>query len=429
MNDQDNSISRRHEQQRKMAADIVRAIVAEVGRGMPADAALARIFKQHPEYGSRDRRFYAQAVFSYFRWLGWTRRLNLPDMEQIIAWSVILDSESSEFMMDVWRSAPGLTDNSIELPASATLEQKAAWLAARFSLTTLSPEHLLPDWTVDAMESPAAHLSLTNACAVRPPSWIALSPEHVESFSKFISEQKLEFRRHPYLAGAIAITSPFHVQQLEKLWGHPIQVQDIASQAVVQVCQAKPGESWWDTCSGAGGKTLGLARSVGRSGSVFATDLRDTILANLERRVRDHGMSHITLQNLNALEQGPSGRRFDGVLVDAPCSGLGTWPRNPDARWRITPSAPAEKAVTQSGILAQAVSFVKSGGVLVYSVCTLTRCEGVDVIRRFLEEYPHFELQPFLHPLTQSMTGGECLILPTDGPGDGMFVARLQRIT
>src|SRR5690606_3438216 len=122
--------------------------------------------------------------------------------------------------------------------------------------------------------------------------------------------------------------------RLERAWGRPIQVQDLASQMVVKVCGARTGERWWDTCSGSGGKALGLAETAHR---VLATDTRASILRNLEQRARAHGVyDRIACRVMDVARDQPGDQHFDGVLVDAPCSGLGTWPRNPDARWRTS---------------------------------------------------------------------------------------------
>jgi 16S rRNA (cytosine967-C5)-methyltransferase len=123
----------------------------------------------------------------------------------------------------------------------------------------------------------------------------------------------------------------------------------------------------------------------------------------------------------------PFTKEFDGVLVDAPCSGWGTWSRNPDARWRSDLRDPAQKRNLQVRMLHNAAQCVKSGGVLVYAVCTFTREETVEVIERFLPEHPGFVLDRFAHPLTGEPVNGAVQIWPWEGPGDGMFIARLRK--
>jgi len=118
---------------------------------------------------------------------------------------------------------------------------------------------------------------------------------------------------------------------------------------------------------------------------------------------------------------------FDGVLVDAPCSALGTWRRNPDARWTLDKDAIPRLAEVQVQLLRAAAAGVRPGGTLVYSVCTLTPAETHQVIRPFLAERPEFKLDPFPHPLAGTPTDGTCLLWPQESDNDAMFIARMVR--
>ena len=145
------------------------------------------------------------------------------------------------------------------------------------------------------------------------------------------------------------------------------------------------GSDWWDACAGAGGKALQLADAVGKEGNVFATDVRDEALANCKKRARTDGISNIRMQPHDLAKEEPFTKEWDGVLIDAPCSGWGTWSRNPDARWRTDPRDPAQKRNLQLRMLNNAAQCVKSGGVLVYAVCTFTTEETTEVLEGFLK--------------------------------------------
>ena len=166
---------------------------------------------------------------------------------------------------------------------------------------------------------------------------------------------------------------------------------------------------------------------MGRDGKVFATDVRPEALANCKKRARTDGVRNVRLQEHDLVKDEPFTKEFDGVLIDAPCSGWGTWSRNPDARWRTDPRDPAQKRNLQLRMLHNAAQCVKSGGVLVYAVCTFTTEETTEVIAGFLADHPGFSLDPFSHPFTGTPTDGSIQIWPWDGPGDGMFIARLRR--
>jgi 16S rRNA (cytosine967-C5)-methyltransferase len=235
------------------------------------------------------------------------------------------------------------------------------------------------------------------------------------------------FTRHARLAGALAVPASSPLRALAPRLRGAAEVQDLASQAVGVVCAASPGSRWWDVCSGSGGKALHLAEQVGRTGAVLATEVRPGSLRELDRRVCEAGAAAVQPRAWDGAADPAPGREFDGVLVDAPCSGLGTWHRNPDARWR-TPAGEIERCVRlQDTLLRLGADKVRRGGVLVYATCTLAAAENDEVADRFLTERADFTAEPFEHPLTGERTPGRLCIRPWDGPGNGMFVARLRR--
>jgi len=190
------------------------------------------------------------------------------------------------------------------------------------------------------------------------------------------------------------------------------------------LCAARPGETWWDTCAGAGGKTLALLDAGAR---VLATDVRDRALAELGRRARALGLPAPHTRRMDAARE-PIAETFDGVLVDAPCSGLGMWSRAPDARWRTPPDAPAARAAEQRALLARAADAVAPGGRLVYSVCTLTRAETDEVADAFLAARADFHAESRAVTPAWGPPAARHWILPRHGPGGAMFVAVFRRV-
>jgi 16S rRNA (cytosine967-C5)-methyltransferase len=222
--------------------------------------------------------------------------------------------------------------------------------------------------------------------------------------------------------GAIACKSGADLPALRRLVGPQFEVQDIASQAVGKVCGPKVGDRWWDVCAGAGGKSLHLADLMQDKGEIIATDLRNSALRELEKRARIAGFSSI---RTHAVATKPTGL-FDGVLVDAPCSGIGTWARNADMRWRTEAKTVADKALLQLKLLDDAAASVRPGGRLVFAVCTVTEPETVGVVRHFQEKHPEFMADPFLR--WDSTMDHVWTIWPWEGPGGGMFIARFRRV-
>lgn len=198
------------------------------------------------------------------------------------------------------------------------------------------------------------------------------------------------------------------------------EVQDEGSQLLAELVPSVG--SVLDLCAGAGGKSLALAASGAR---VHALDVRARPLLELQKRARRAGLTILTdtLSSDGALPSHiPADYDADAVLVDAPCSGSGTWRRHPELRWRLTELA--QTATLQASILARAASLVRPGGVLVYGTCSVLPAENEAQVDRFLGRHPDFRLEPLGRP----DLGGDVLRLAPDTHGtDGFFGAKLRR--
>lgn len=206
------------------------------------------------------------------------------------------------------------------------------------------------------------------------------------------------------------------------------EVQDIASQAVGLVCNPEPGQTWWDVCAGEGGKTMHLSDLMNNRGLIWATDRAEWRLKRLKKRAARVGAFNYRSKVWNGDLPLPTKTKFDGVLIDAPCSGVGTWQRDPHARWTTEPNDVRELAELQWKILNNAAASVKPGGRLVYSVCTLTNAETWDIAKRFSAEHKEFEQEAVRNPFGKSDTGKKALMIwPQDFNGNGMFIAVWKR--
>ncbi len=220
-------------------------------------------------------------------------------------------------------------------------------------------------------------------------------------------------------------------------------VQDEASQLVVDLLDPQPGEFILDTCAAPGSKTTAIAERMGGEGSVLALDrnvrrlklvsqsVRRLQLEGVHTLVRDATLPLTDLQ-IPGREDGDAIARFDRILVDAPCSGLGSLRRNPDARWRVREKDPERLAEIQHTLLIRAAAVLRRGGSLVYSTCTVLPEENDEQIARFLEQNPNFrqvepaDLPPHLQGVTD--TAGTMKLTPHEHGTDGFFAARLERI-
>jgi 16S rRNA (cytosine967-C5)-methyltransferase len=210
-------------------------------------------------------------------------------------------------------------------------------------------------------------------------------------------------------------------------------VQDEASQLVVALLDPRPGERVLDACAAPGTKSTAIAEAVGSGGSVVAVDRHARRLALVARDARRLGLTQ--LRTVAADASGPLGPElgapFDRVLVDAPCTGLGTLRRNPDARWRLAPEDAHRLAGLQGALLASAARVLRPGGALVYSTCTLLPEENESVVRTFLATTPAFRLLPRveLPAVVQPLLDAEGFLRawPHVHGTDGFFAARLER--
>jgi 16S rRNA (cytosine967-C5)-methyltransferase len=409
-----------------VALDLAEHVRSAVARRKPADVAAARYFARHRELGARDRRFLADVVFSYFRWRGWFLGDAGEDVPLACAAGYALDAQELPEVVHrlAERAATRLAQPLCPM-GGWSLEERQKW--AEQALGRACPlERVVPDWVPGCLYAPpdvADHVArVMKAFQTRPPVWLyALRGARAEVQSA-LRAAGVECAGHEVMPGALRLSEQAALRGLPRELRARFMVQDLASQCVARACAPKPGERWFDACAGAGGQTLHLADLMEERGQVCATDVRSDMLRELYRRLCEAGFACIKIG------AGAGQADFDGVLVDAPCSGMGTWARNPDARWRARPADVAWAERRQKSILTTAARRVKSGGVLVYSVCTLTRSETLGVTEAFLTAHRDFELEPFAHPLRPSeQAAGWTWVWPWDGPCGAMFIARFRR--
>ena len=270
------------------------------------------------------------------------------------------------------------------------------------------------------MYEPDIHLrKCIEAFQKRPPTWLRIATGHEQNVLQALDQAGIQTRRHEKIAQAVAVMGSSNLQSLTS---RNVEIQDLASQCVGLLCDPKPGEGWWDVCAGSGGKTLHLADLMANRGFILATDVRNSALEELRRRAKKASVGIVRIGDLNSVRQ-----KFNGVLIDAPCSGIGTWSRNPDTRWRTSVDDVRGRAKIQARLLRESAEKVRPGGRLVYAVCTITSAETVDLIKAFLRIRNDFTLETAPHPLHGRVEQGLFWVWPWDGPCDGMFLALMRR--
>jgi 16S rRNA (cytosine967-C5)-methyltransferase len=208
-----------------------------------------------------------------------------------------------------------------------------------------------------------------------------------------------------------------------------VEIQDEGSQLIALLVDAQPGMRVADYCAGAGGKTLAIATTMENKGHIIACDVSGPRLEAAIKRLRRAGI-HNAERHL--LEPGDKwakrqAQKFDRVLVDAPCTGTGTWRRNPDARRHLTETDLTELLAKQSAILDQAQKLTKPGGKLVYATCSLLNDENEIQVEAFLARHPSFQRIPITAPLPAALHGPYLSLSPRQNGTDGFFAAVLVR--
>jgi 16S rRNA (cytosine967-C5)-methyltransferase len=407
----------------------------------PADRALSGYLRNHRECGSRDRRLISETFFGVLRWWGWLHDFapefteEPPDPERIVpenyarlllgAW--LLEDAPLPPVAEVWQEQIGVSGNL----SGKSLPIAQRWKALlpirqdrtrRYELTDL-----VPAWCFEEIGQPCEPAMLIDWLQLRPPVWLRAQIDPAQA-ARELTEAEIEPRPHPARPDAIAIDPPrVNLRMLPCFRDGHLEIQDLASQTIAGVCAPKPGERWWDTCAGAGGKTLHLATLMSSKGSIVASDIRTYKLDDLKKRARRAEFSNIRCKEWKGKELPAKKGGFDGVLVDAPCTCSGTWRRNPDARWTLDREEITEFAEKQLGLLSSASGAVRSGGTLVYATCSMFGAENEGVVQTFLAGCDDFELDPFPHPLGAGVCPGQLRIWPWDGDCDAMFVARFRR--
>ena len=292
--------------------------------------------------------------------------------------------------------------------------------------------HSFPDWIVQLWRSQLS-LEETEAlcCWFNKPPTIDLrvnvlrtSREEVELALK---ENNIAVTPMPHLPQALRITGG--VGSVQKLPGFQEgwwTVQDSSAQLVAHILDPQPGETIIDACAAPGGKTTHIAELMGDQGQIWACDRAvkrlDKVAENSQRlRLNSISLAPGDSRSFTQFEQ-----IADRVLVDAPCSGLGTLHRRPDLRWRQTPEKIKELTILQGEILRQAAQWVKPGGILVYATCTLNNSENEGVINSFLSSHPHWTIEPPDQSLPLNPSGG-LKIWPHRQEQDGFFMVKLRQ--
>ena len=409
----------------RLAAMALADVLDETG---PADAKLSYFFRQNRELGVKDRAFIAESVYGVLR------------RKSLLAYYA--DGEDPRQLLLAYLLR--VQGKSLRELDEALNKQQKEWAQA---IKAKSAEGIdaamqadMPGWLWQSLAEQYGEeqaLAIARSMHNQAPLDLRvnlLKATREEVMSRFASE-KTPIETTPY--------SPYGLRMPQKMFisRHPlfidgkIEVQDEGSQLLAQLVAPRRGEMIADFCAGAGGKSLALGALMRNSGRIYAFDVAEKRLQNLGQRLKRSGLSNLHSQLISS-EQDPKLKRlngkFDRVLVDAPCSGLGTLRRNPDLKWRQTPQDISELSAKQMAILSRAAKLVKDGGRLVYATCSLLKDENEQVAEAFLAQNPDYQLVDASEILAQQQiglaTGKYLKLLPHVHQTDGFFAAVFEKV-
>ena len=397
----------------------------------PADAEASAWFRAHRQIGEADRGAMLALAYTLLRHharLGWwLDRLNLPDTprHRLLAW-LGFDNTPPAHVEPLLRPLPVPERTQLEKLRGTTIDHPAMPESVRLEC---------PDWAAAPLQRRfgdrfAAELEATLA---EPPLDLRVNPLQStrEAMLAALRDLGLDPEPTPLSPLGIRLHRRLSLARLPMLKTGAVEIQDEGSQLVAMLLDAQPGERVVDFCAGAGGKTLAIAAQMRNRGHVVACDVSEMRLKRAAERFRKAGLHNIETRLLASETDRWIKRHrhgFSRVLVDAPCSGTGTWRRNSDARWRSPDQGLDALVSLQSRILASAARLVKPGGRLVYATCSLLPEENEHQLETFLATHPDFRLVPAGTILPQLPASNHLSLTPAQHGTDGFFGAVMERV-
>ena len=402
----------------------------------PADAVVSAFFRSRRPFGERDQGAVLDLLHALLRHrarLGWwLERLASPDTtrNRLLAW-LALAGQTADQLKRLFTGAKALSEAEIAL----VRQMRGSGIDHPGMAEELRLE--CPDWAVGPLRQRFGAAFATEMAATLSPAPLDLRVNPMRSTRptvlRGLKDLGLRAEATRLAPQGIRIRERLSLARLPGLKTGEIEIQDEGSQMVALLVDARPGERVVDFCAGAGGKTLAIAAQMRNKGHIIACDVNEARLKRCAERLRRAGLHNAETRVLASetdrwIKRHKGG--FDRVLVDAPCSGTGTWRRNPDARWRAPELGLQTLVALQARILASAARLVKPGGRLVYATCSMLVEENEAQVAAFLAAHPGFSVVPLQKVAAHVTTSDHpdfLSLTPARHDTDGFFAAVLQR--
>ncbi len=396
----------------------------------PADVLLSQYFRDHPQLGQNDRAAIAETVFGVLR-----HRLFLESQFE--------KATAREMVIAYLARFQGVNLREIQ---PLIREVEAKWIprikAVALDTLSLPVQAELPSWLVEKLQAFMTDDEILNlGKMLQQPAPLDIRVNTMlakrETVLTELVQAGMDAHPTPYSPVGIRLPGKPTINRHPLFLEGKIEVQDEGSQLLGYLLAPKRGEMVVDFCAGAGGKTLLLGALMHSRGRLYAFDISEKRLGNFKPRLKRSGLSNVYPQRIDSERDMKLKRlagKIDRVLVDVPCSGLGTLRRNPDLKWRQTPDSISELKIKQESILNAAAKLLKSGGRLVYATCSLLPEENQQIIEQFLAAHPDFALLDCGQLLAQQQipltnVGTFLQLSPLHHHTDGFFAAVIERVS
>lgn len=397
----------------------------------PADRLLSKTFKNNRYMGGKDKKFITNTLYALLRMRNTldfylnAASLTPNGRTRTLAYTLHIQEDPTTIFTGEQYQPDELSDaEQAFVDRFEDIKQKSLPEAAKLNM----PEWLLPTLKKqfgDALPTLAESLNTQAPTDVRA-NTLKTTREKLQTA---FENEGYTSRPTPISPTGLRLTDRAPLTTLPEFRQGHFEIQDEGSQLLAQLTAPEGNQYIIDFCAGAGGKTLALAALMGNKGRILACDIHTFKLEEARRRAKRAGLNNVKTHTLL-----PTGDKFlkrqnnkaDIVLVDAPCTGTGTWRRNPDAKWRLTETDIQEITMLQKNILERAARLVKPGGKLVYATCSLLEAENQAQADAFQKAHPHFTPQPFTEPFLQKEVTS-LQLTPHQHEMDGFFIAMWER--
>lgn len=370
-------------------------IIDNYDRKQPFARFLAQFFKENKQMGSSDRRIATRLVYNFFR-LGGTLQ-DLPNNQRLAVAEFLCEKESefSNYLL------PELEE---QVNLNLTDKIKYANEQFHFKLEALFPlsEHI--SGQIDKNKFFESHF-------IQPDLFIRIHPGSENKVMEVLKKNEVPF--HELAENILSFANGTKLNQLSEIQGK-YEVQDYSSQQTAQLFNASADESWWDACAGSGGKSIPLMHEHPNI-RLLVSDIRNSILKNLDERFTKAGISKYRRKVIDLTKESSilKGELFDGIIIDAPCSGSGTWGRTPEMLTNFDQNQLEHYSTLQKEIVSNLIQHLKPGKPLIYITCSVYEQENEEIVRYLEEQGMKLEKEEYFKGY--------------ENKGDTLFAARLIR--